>query len=131
MKDKNEFKTICNKCYKKTWYETEQPCHMSYAKKTTCETCGHTHVSDTQEKCTGTLRLIDYTNVRTHLTIGERYLFSDKNGNKKRYTLGRTTGWKPCLLLMHNARSTGSSITVYAPDIQYKDGAYFTNTYFE
>lgn len=128
----NEYKTVCDKCFKKTWYETEQPCHMSYPKRETCDTCGHTHVDDEkQEKCKGTLRLIDYTNVRTRLSIGERYTFVDKNGVKKRFTLGKTTGWKPCLLLMHNARSTGSSITVNAPDIQYKDGAYTTNTYFE
>lgn len=128
----NEYKTICDKCYKKTWYETEQPCHMSYAKKDTCETCGHTEYNHEKHvRCTGTLRAIDYTNVRTHLCIGERYTFSDKNGIKKRFTLGKTTGWKPCLLLLHNARSIGSSITVNAPDIKYKDGAYTTNTYFE
>jgi hypothetical protein len=133
MTDKKEFKTQCDKCGKRTWYETEQPCHMSYFKKTTCDTCGHTHTHDTQEQCTGTLRVIDYTNVRTHLSIGERYTFIDKNGNKKRFTLGRTTGWKPLLLLMYNARSTGSSITVKAPDITWekKEQAYTTGTYFE
>lgn len=128
----NEYKTMCDRCGKKTWYETEQQCHVAYAKKDVCKECGHTEYdNDKLERCTGTLRVIDYTNVRTHLTIGERYTFRDKSGIKKRFTLGKTTGWKPCLLLLHNARSIGSSITVNAPDIKYKDGAYTTNTYFE
>lgn len=129
---KNECKTICDTCWHKTWYETEQPCNMSYAKKTTCDTCGHTHINHEKHvRCKGTLRVIDYTNIRTHLTIGNRYTFRDKNGVKKRFTLGRTTGWKPCLLLKYNARSTGSSIAVSAPDLVYKDGAYETSTYFD
>lgn len=126
----NEYTAQCDKCRKRTWHTIEQPCTMSYPQRKVCN-LGHTHeYSEKMEKCTGTLRLIDYTNVRTHLTIGARYTFRDKEGNVKRFTLGRTNGWRPCLLLMHNARSTGSSITVNAPDLKYKDGAYETNTYF-
>ena len=125
------YTTVCNKCYKKTWYETEQPCHMSYPKSKTCS-LGHVHINNPYEteRCTGTLMVIDKTNINTHLTVGERYTFRDKAGIVKRFTVGRTSGWKPCLLLLHNARSTGSSITVNAPDIHYKNGAYETNTYF-
>ena len=96
---KNEYKSICNKCYKRTWYETVQPCHVA--------------------GCTGTLQLIDNTNISTHLNIGSRYSFQDSTGKIKRFTLGKTTGWRPCLLLLHNSRSLGSSRTVNAPDLVY------------
>lgn len=129
---KNEYKTQCDTCGKRTWYETEQKCHYSYPAKKVCN-LGHEH-QDSPIKmvpCNGTLRVIDYTNVRTYLTLGERYAFRDKNGIVKRFTLGRTTGWRPVLLLMHNARSTGSSITVNAPDVAWNNGAYDCGTYFE
>lgn len=115
---KNEYLTICDKCYKKTWYDTEQPCKMSYLDYKVCD-LGHKHDGEKMIKCTGTLRLIDDTNVKTHLSIGSRYTFQDSTGKKKRFTLGKTTGWKPCLLLLHNSRSSGSSLTVNAPDISY------------
>ena len=110
---KDEYKTQCDKCGKRTWYEIPEQCHM--------------------EGCTGTLQVIDYTNVRTHLTLGERYDFRDKAGRVKRFTLGRTTGYVPCLLLMHNARSRGSSLTINARDISYnvEAHAFDTGTYFE
>jgi len=128
---KDTYTTMCDKCHKKTWYETEQQCHMKYPKSTTCS-LGHVHIDEpyTTERCTGTLKVIDKTNINTHLTIGERYPFRDKHGTVKRFTLGKTTGWRPCLLLLHNARSTGSCITVNAPEVHYKKGAYEVNTYF-
>lgn len=129
--DKNEYKTICDSCYQKTWYEAEQPCHRSHPDGETCE-LGHFHDNGKMLPCRGTLRVIDYTNVRTHLQKGERYDFIDKDGNKKRFTLGQTTGWKPQLMLLHNARSHGSSILIKAPDIKYdhEAKAYTTNVYF-
>lgn len=129
---KDQYKTQCDKCYKRTWYETEQQCHMSYPKSETCS-LGHVHQIEpyTTQRCTGTLRVIDYTNINTYLTIGERYTFKDKAGLVKRFTLGRTTGWKPCLILLHNARSTGSSITINAPEIKgIGGGIYQVDTYF-
>ena len=104
---------------------------MSFPAYDVCN-LGHKHEIDPlkMEPCGGTLKVIDYTNVKTSLTIGERYTFRDKAGIVKRYRLGRTTGWKPRLILLHNARSIGSSITVNAPDIEYRNGAYETGTYF-
>ena len=118
--EKDAYKTICDKCYKKTWYETEQQCHYKYFEKEVCS-LGYTHQHDNAKeiRCTGTLKVIDYTNIKTYLNIGSRYTFQDSTGKKKRFTLGKTTGWKPCLLLLHNARSTGSSSTLNAGDIIY------------
>jgi len=130
----NEYKTICDTCGKRTWYEEEQACHMSYAKGATCD-MGHYHEEEpyVTERCKGTLRVIDYTNTKTHLvTVGERYTFQDKRGVQKRFTVGKTTGWKPCLLLLHNARSTGSSRTINAPEIKaLGGGVYEVDTYFD
>lgn len=126
---KNEYLTICDKCYKRTWYDTEQQCHYKYEDFKTCD-LGHKHGTGEMKRCEGTLRVIDNTNAKTYLTIGERYSFRDKNGLVKKFTLGKTTGWKPCLLLLHNSRSTGSSLCVNAGDLNYKDGAYNTNIYF-
>lgn len=129
---KNEYKTMCDKCYRKTWYETEQQCHCKYLESEICN-LGYKHVHDNAKevRCTGTLRLIDNSKVNTSLVIGERYSFRDKNGLVKRFRLGKTTGWKPMLLLLHNARSTGSSLLVDANDLKYENGAYNTGIYFE
>lgn len=43
-----DYKTICDKCYRKTWYEGEQPCHVA--------------------GCTGTLRVISSENLDERLT---------------------------------------------------------------
>lgn len=127
----DEYKTQCDKCGHRTWYETEQPCTMSYPKKCHCD-AGHVHTypDGRQEKCGGTLRVIDYSGIRTHLIIGERYTFRDKAGTVKRYTLGRTTGHRPALLLLHNARSISSGNIVRADQIKYRDGLYECETYF-
>jgi hypothetical protein len=129
--DPNEYKTVCDRCFQKTWYEIEQPCKRSHEDGEHCS-LGHWHGNGKTVPCGGTLRVIDYTNVRTHLQKGERYTFIDKEGNKKRFTLGATNGWKPVLLLLHNARSHGSSITINAPDIKWQpeNQAYFVPTYF-
>jgi hypothetical protein len=106
---------------------------MSYTAYKTCN-LGHKHDDENgkQVPCTGTLRVIDYTNVRTSLKIGERYTFRDKAGHVKRFRLGCSTGWKPCLLLLHNSRSTGSANTVNGPDIKWNEKAlaYDTGTLF-
>jgi hypothetical protein len=119
MKTETEYKTVCDKCFRKTWYEKEQGCHVRDIDGVLCS---------------GTLRVIDYTNIDlkySSLKIGERFTFKDLAGNVKRYTLGRTTGWKPCLLLMHNSRSRYSSLTVNAPEIEYiGGGVYQVQTYF-
>ena len=59
-----KFLTKCNKCYRGTWYETEQQCHCKYPKLETCKECGHSeYVLDDDEcmieiRCAGTLKLV-------------------------------------------------------------------------
>lgn len=109
---------ICKKCYKQTWHD-----------KTSEEIAnGVPHYN-----CGGEIVLINNSEIVDNLEVGCRYDFIDKNDNKKRYTVGKTTGWKPVLLAMHNSRSWGSSITLSAKDYKGYDfmhGAYRFNTYF-
>jgi len=129
---KNEYKTQCDKCGGGTWYDKEQQCQRWFVDKTRCN-LGHWHEDEPRHetRCVGTLRVIDYTNIRTYLTIGERYTFQDNAGVVKRFTLGRTTGIKPRLLLLHNSRSTGSDLLVNGPEIvALGGGVYKVNTLF-
>lgn len=116
-----QFKTVCDHCFQKTYYETEQPCKRSIPVR--CKTCGH----DTGKMipCPGTLRVIDNSNLNpafhrfynsdTRIEVA----FRDKNGNeyeRKRGTIGKTTGWKPVYILLLTRRSHGSSYTIGAND---------------
>ena len=121
MENKNEFKSVCDVCGRKTWYEKEQQCHCSYSKKETCKTCGHTEEVEphTMERCTGTLRLIDNSKLNPAFTPyygnGVR-VEVDFGYEKKRGTIGKTMGWKPVYLLMLRKNSTGSSYTIGMKD---------------
>lgn len=58
--------TRCNMCGKPTWYETEQPCKMTYKRMAICD-LGHEHEELDEDDmpiydpCPGTLKLIDPT----------------------------------------------------------------------
>ena len=60
-----KFKTRCDKCFRGTWYEKEQPCKCNYPKTKTCNKCNHSEeLLDEDgclifERCKGTLRFID------------------------------------------------------------------------
>lgn len=99
---KNQYKTVCDKCYRKTWYETEQPCH-----------CTRYDADGNPFPCGGTLRVIDYSNLDSRLTpyheTGERVEITYKNGEKIRCYVGMSTGWKPVYLEIKNSRSTGGA----------------------
>lgn len=41
------YKTICDKCFRKTWYEEEQQCH--------CDKCGHTEIIEPVKMVTNDL----------------------------------------------------------------------------
>ena len=112
------YKSICDKCYRKTWYDAEQQCHCTYPKKKICKTCGHIEELDTMERCTGTLKLIDNSELNTRFdsfyNSGQRVevSFRDSNGKeykRKRGYIGKTTGWKPSYMLLLRSNSTGSS----------------------
>lgn len=61
---KDNYTTQCDTCNRLTWYGKEQPCHCTYPKTKTCDTCGHTEQVEDEDgcliiqPCTGTLRLI-------------------------------------------------------------------------
>ena len=112
----NEYKTICDTCNKKTWYETEQPCKMTNWKG--CKECGsHENISKSV-KCTGTLKPIDNSNLDPRLTpfykSGERVEITYKDGTKERFYVGKSTGWKPTYLEIKKSNSYGGSCA-YVP----------------
>lgn len=112
MKIPHDYTAVCTKCYKKT---------------------RHTDTTEKHYNCWWELKIIDTSDLPIQdFKLGERYNFIDKEGNKKRFTVGITSWWKPCLLLLHNARSIWSSNLLTAKDIveyDYKQQAYILNTY--
>lgn len=107
----SEYNTVCDKCYRPTWYETEQPCKRSISHG--CETCGsHEYVSDTTP-CIGTLRVIDKSNLPNKFAHyhenGQRIEVKTPYGETIRGYVGKTTGWKPSYILLARSNSMGSS----------------------
>lgn len=106
-----EYKTICDNCYQKTWYETEQPCKRTLSRG--CENCGsHENISE-QYPCPGTLRVIDNSGLpakfKHYYDNGQRIEVKTPYGETVRGYVGKTTGWRPAYLLMARSNSTGSS----------------------
>lgn len=103
------YKTVCNKCGEKTWYETEQPCKMTIFSG--CPTCGSHENIDNPRQCTGTLRVIDNSNLDPRLDNyyenKQRVEIEFTYGNKAKGTIGKSTGWKPVYLLIKTSRSMG------------------------
>ena len=105
--------TKCDTCGRGTWYETEQPCHCSYPKTNYCDTCGHTEQVEPyeEEKCTGTLRIIDNSELderfRHYYETGERIEVLYKDGTKERFYIGKSTGIKPIWLTIKKSNSFG------------------------
>ena len=122
-----EYKTVCDKCGRKTWYEIEQQCHCSYPKQETCNACGHTVEDyDNVIRCTGTLRIIDNSALDERFTryhdTGERVEVEWKKGfedftgygcrtegKKARFYVGKSTGRKPIYLQILRKNSSGGS----------------------
>lgn len=113
-----EYKSVCDKCERRTWYDIEQQCHCVYNKLKTCEHCGHSEKLDKQERCTGTLRIIDNSDLDSRFD----YAYKEKrrvevvynDGTKSRFWVGKSTGWKPRYLEIKTRRSIGGS-SIYAP----------------
>ena len=93
MSERLSYKTVCDVCYRKTWYEGPRKCSYN--------------------PCPGTLRVIDYSGIpekfKNYLGTGERVRVKFSWGEVKTGTIGLTTGWKPALLLILTRRSHGSS----------------------
>ncbi len=100
-------KTVCNRCWRGTWYETEQACRMSRMDR--CKCCGQT----TKEiPCGGTLKAIDRSELAP--AFAGYYESGDRirvmvDGEIKTGTVGKTGGWKPSYMLMARIDSNGSS----------------------
>lgn len=110
-----EYKAVCDRCGRQTWYETEQPCHMS--RPTYCPCCQQ---QTGEGPCGGTLRVIDRSQLAPafagyHRT-GQRIRVRFDNGEEKTGTVGKTTGWRPVYLLMARSDSIGSSDLLSAKD---------------
>ena len=113
---KEEYKTVCDKCYQGTWYETEQPC-----KRTITPACLHCGSRENSEPipCTGTLRIIDRSELDPRLNpyyqSGERIEITHPDGEKTRCYVGRSTGWKPIYLEILKSNSSGGG-SLYLED---------------
>ncbi len=117
----SEYKSVCDRCGRKTYHENERPCTASVPVR--CKSCGGQ--TGKFKRCPGTLRKID--NSRLNPAFHEYYknnvrievAFRDKDGVeywRKRGTIGKTTGWKPVYLLMLTRRSIGSPYTISMHD---------------
>lgn len=108
-----EYKTICNVCNKKTWYETEQTCHARYQKQNTCITCNHSEIVEPIEyiPCTGTLKLFDTSDLDLKLTpyytSKERVEVKTKYKTTERFYVGKSSGWKPVYIKIKKLNSLG------------------------
>ncbi|MDD5355694.1 MAG: hypothetical protein PHY56_04115 [Candidatus Omnitrophica bacterium] len=128
-----QYKSVCDNCGKKTYYEEEQQCHFFYPASRKCETCGHTETIEPVKmvRCTGTLRLIDNSQLDERFTFAyERGLRvevtwkkgyenyggygSRTNGQKARFRVGKSTGWKPIYLMLLKSNSLGGSAILSA-----------------
>lgn len=114
---KNDYKTMCDKCGKKTWYETEQPCKMTILDG--CKTCGSREFIYKEVKCTGTLRVIDNSGLnpraKRFYETGEQVEIVYSNGEKTRCYIGKSTGWKPVYIEIKK-RNSWRGEALYLPD---------------
>ena len=105
---KDEYTTVCDRCYQGTWYETEQPCKRMITPA--CPKCGGTEHMDAIH-CPGTLRVIDRSQLDPRFTCyyksGERVKIEYTDGTITRCYIGKSTGWKPIYLEILKSNSMG------------------------
>ena len=58
------YKTICNSCFQKTEYETEQPCKRKV--RVSCKSCYQP--TGKYKPCPGTLKILDTSNLDPRFT---------------------------------------------------------------
>lgn len=120
--------TVCDRCYRGTWYPDEGPCRMS--RPTRCETC---HQTTGEGPCGGTRRIIDRSALSPRFApfyeSGDRIRVRFASGEELTGTVGRTTGWHPAYLLMRRANDRGSIYVLGADDrvIAVKRGARYVS----
>lgn len=107
----NEYKSICNKCNRKTCFETEQPCHFTYPDITTCVTCGHKKKAYPirMVPCGGTLKVIDYTLLDERFSeyhkSGQRIEVHYGSGETERFFVGKSIGNRPTWIKIKTSHS--------------------------
>ena len=122
--------TVCDRCYRGTWYAESGPCRMS--RLAHCPTCGQ---STGDVPCGGTLRVINRSSLAPAFASayesGERIRVRFASGEEMTGTVGKTSGWQPCYLLMRRATDAGSIYTLAAGDriVAVKRGSRYVATY--
>ncbi len=102
-----EYKTVCNYCFRGTWYETESSCKRTIS--VFCHCCGQS--TGKYRPCPGTLKIIDSSDLDPRFTRfyqnRERVEVNYDWGEKERFYVGKSTGWKPVYLAIKKRDSTG------------------------
>ena len=114
---KEDYTTVCDHCFRGTWYETEQTCKRTITPA--CSNCGGREHMDAIP-CPGTLRVIDNSKLdprfsRYHKS-GERVKIEYADGTTTRCYIGKSTGWKPIYLEILKSNSSGGS-SLYTDNI--------------
>lgn len=117
MKKYNNYSSVCDKCYARGYHEKKEKCCREYSDK-----CGECNQSiDGMIKCTGTNKMIDYSELSTkfipYYENEQRIKVKFSYGEIKTGTVGMTTGWKPVFILMLRSNSRGSSHQLNDEDV--------------
>lgn len=113
------YKTMCDTCHIKTWYETSQRCHAMVWPNDICKECGRDNHENNlsyrqQVRCSGTLQLISNENLNPLLhsfyDSGERVEIKTKYKTTERFYVGKTTGWMPMYIKLSNTRSNSGPV---------------------
>lgn len=112
-----EYVTVCDRCGRGTWYETEQPCHYSIT--IPCSKCGSSERSK-ERPCPGTLRVIDRSGLDPKLApfagTRQRVELTYADGETERGIISKSTGWRPVYILLKRRDSSGGS-AIYAGSV--------------
>lgn len=110
------YKTVCDRCYQGTWYESEGPCRRSVPKR---EPCGH--YVGREGPCGGTLRVIDRSALASHFAryyeSGQRIRVRFHYGETITGTVAKTMGWKPSYMLMRTPNQRASHWLLDSRDV--------------
>lgn len=104
-----DYKTVCDTCFQGTWYETEQPCKRTVP--IFCTSCRQP--TGKYRPCKGALRVIDRNELDPRFTRfyinQERVEVTYEWGEKDRFYVGKSTGWKPIYLALPKRNSSGGT----------------------
>lgn len=107
----DEYKSICDKCNRKTFFDKEQPCHFTYPEVETCDKCGHKRKAFPIRMipCGGTLRVIDYSlldeRFSEYYKSGQRIEVTYDSGETERFFVGKGIGNRPTWIKIKTSHS--------------------------